>query len=216
MFRFYKKAGRKIYSFIRFKRRKSATGNFNAGRQLTVGEIALAREIYKNSIRYRDVKIHRGKYFFKQPPGSGMTPNGEIYVTDDPKRGNFLYKDDYSRESLALKAFFIHEMAHVWQYQNNILRVKTTAILGQLRHLGKYNKMYKYTLEARKHLFDYGIEQQAAIIEDYYIVVKENMPEFCAGRIQNQCTPAEKKELLEKVIASFILYPTFPSNKDDF
>jgi len=216
MFRFYKKAGRKIYSFIRFKRRKSVTENFNAARQLTAGEIALVREIYKDTIRYRDVKVHRGKYFFKQPPGSGMTPNGEIYVADDPKRGNFLYKDDYSTESPALKAFFIHEMAHVWQYQNNILRVKISAVLGQVRHLGKYNKMYKYTLEEGRNLFDYGIEQQAAIIEDYYIVVKENMPEFCAGRIQNQCSPAKKKELLEKVMADFIFDPTCSRNMNGF
>jgi len=216
MFRFYKKAGRKIYSFIRFKHRKSATENFKAARHLTAGEIALAREIYKDSIRYQDVKIHRGKYFFKQPPGSGITPNGEIYVADDPQRGNFLYKDDYSTQSLALKAFFIHEMAHVWQYQNNILRVKTSAILGQLRHLGKYNKMYKYTLEEGKNLLDYGIEKQAEIIEDYYIVVKENIPELCVGHIQNQCSREEKKELLGKAMADFIFDPTYPYNINDF
>ncbi len=216
MFRFYKKAGRKIYSFIRFKGGKSVTKNFNAARHLTVGEIALAREIYKDSISYRNVKIHRGKYFFKQPPGSGMTPNGEIYVADNPKRGNFLYKDDYSSQSVSLKAFFIHEMAHVWQYQNNILRVKTSAILGHLRHFGEYKKMYKYTLSKDKKLIDYGIEQQAAIIEDYYIVVKENMPKFCAGRIQNQCSHAEKRELLEKVMADFIFDPTYSRSKNDF
>lgn len=172
-------------------------------RNLTSGETELAREVYKDSIKYQKVKIHHGKYIFAQPAGSGMTPNGEIYVADDARQNNFLYKKDYSIESVELKAFFIHEMAHVWQYQNKILRVKTAAVLGQLRHFGRYGKMYKYVLDARKKLIDYGIEQQAAIIEDYYVVIKEGMPEFCGGRIQNQCAFAEKKELLEIVMTDF-------------
>ena len=172
-------------------------------RKLTLGEIELAREIFKDSIKYQKVKVHHGKYFFGQPAGSGMTPNGEIYVADDARHNNFLYKKDYSIQSVGLKAFFIHEMAHVWQYQNKILRVKTAAVLGQIRHFGRYGKMYKYTLDADKKLIDYGIEQQAAIIEDYYIVVKEEMSEFCGGRIQNQCAFAEKRELLEKMMADF-------------
>lgn len=174
------------------------------GRKLTSGEIELAREIYKDSIKYRQVKIHHGKYFFAQPAGSGMTPNGEIYVADDAEHNNFLYKKDYSTQSVGLKAFFIHEMAHVWQYQNKILRVKTSAVLGQIRHFGRYNKMYKYVLKPGKKLIDYGIEQQAAIIEDYYIVVKEGVPEFCGGRIQNQCGFVEKKELLEMAMVDFL------------
>jgi hypothetical protein len=172
-------------------------------RKLTLGEIELARGVFDDSIKYEKVKIHRGKYFFGQPAGSGMTPNGEIYVADDARLKNFLYKKDYSIESLGLKAFFIHEMAHVWQYQNKIIRVKTAAVLGQIRHFGRYSKMYRYTLDANKKLIDYGIEQQAAIIEDYYIVVREGVPEFCGGRIQNQCLFTEKKELLKIVMSNF-------------
>lgn len=172
-------------------------------RKLTAGEIELARAIFDDSIKYRKVKIHHGKYFFAQPAGSGMTPNGEIYVADNAKRSNFLYKKDYSIESVGLKAFFIHEMAHVWQYQNKILRVKTAAFFGQIRHFGRYGKMYQYTLDADKKLIDYGIEQQAAIIEDYFVVIKEGISEFCGGRVQNQCAFVEKRELLEKIMAQF-------------
>lgn len=172
-------------------------------RKLTQGEIELAREIFDDSIEYQKVKVHHGKYFFAQPAGSGVTPNGEIYVADNAKRNNFLYKKDYSIETVGLKAFFIHEMAHVWQYQNKILRVKTAAFFGQIRHFGRYGKMYRYVLDARKKLTDYGIEQQAAIIEDYYVVIKEGREEFCTGRVQNQCAFVEKRELLEIVMADF-------------
>ncbi len=47
-------------------------------RDLTSGEVILALDLFQDSIRYERVKIHNGKYFFKQPANSGMTPNGEF------------------------------------------------------------------------------------------------------------------------------------------
>ena len=132
-----------------------------------------------------------------------MTPNGEIYVS------GAIYRKDYSKAGVGLQAFFIHEMTHVWQYQNNILRVKLSAILGQIRHFGNYGKMYEYTLEEGKNLIDYGIEQQAAIVEDYFVNVKCGLAEFRGGRIQNRCAAAEKIEMLKNVMADFISDPTF-------
>ncbi|MGI8555199.1 MAG: hypothetical protein ACR2LT_02430 [Pyrinomonadaceae bacterium] len=133
-----------------------------------------------------------------------MTPSGEIYVNGSP------YRNDYSTADFFSKAFFIHEMTHVWQYQNNVLFVKTSAIWGQICHLGDYNEMYKYTLEDGKSLIDYGIEQQAAMVEDYYLVVKRGFNQFREGRIQNRGTFAEKRELLKKVMADFIADPLNP------
>lgn len=174
------------------------------GRSLTTGEIELARELFKDSIRYERVRIHNGKYFFWQPPDSGMTPNGEIYANGYP------YSNDYAAESLDLRAFFIHEMAHVWQYQNKILRVKLAAVCGQIRHLGNYPEMYKYRLQSGKRLIDYGIEQQASIIEDYYIVIMTGGAEFRSGRIQNKGSSAKKIRLLKNVMADFAADPTRP------
>ena len=86
-------------------------------RALTPGETALAKRLFKDSLDYTKVKIHNKKYVFVQPDNSGMTPNGEIYVS-----GSETYKNDYAKEVSRLRGFFIHEMAHVWQYQLNILR----------------------------------------------------------------------------------------------
>jgi type VI secretion system secreted protein VgrG len=60
-------------------------------RALTAGEIALAQRLYKDSINYTTVKVHNEKYLPIQPDESGMTPNGEIYIS-----GSRIYKDDYA------------------------------------------------------------------------------------------------------------------------
>lgn len=176
----------------------------SSGRNLTTGEIKLAGEIFRDSIRYERVRVHRGKYYFAQPANSGMTPSGEIYVNGS------IYRKDYAAAHVELQAFFIHEMTHVWQYQNRILHVKLAAIFGQIRCLGNYRKMYEYKLEAGKSLLEYGIEQQAAIVEDYFTVVKCGLSDFRGGRIKNREPLEEKIELLQGVMAEFLFDPTFP------
>ena len=175
----------------------------SGGRNLTVAEISLAREIFQHAIDYERVLVHRGKYFFTQPKNSGMTPNGEIYVNGS------IYRKDYAAAQIELQSFFIHEMTHVWQYQNRILHVKLFSILGQIRFLGNYARMYEYTLETGKSLIDYGIEQQAAIVEDYFTIVRHGANHFRGGRIQNRETLEEKIELLKSVMADFLFDPTF-------
>ena len=134
-------------------------------RALTAGEISLAQRIYKTAINYGKVKIHDEKYMVFQPDHSGMTPNGEIYVS-----GTGTYTADYSTSPSAdLRSFFIHEMAHVWQYQLNILSPIGSAIAESFRHFFNYAKAYEYELVTGKDLLDYRIEQQAQIIQDYYL-----------------------------------------------
>jgi hypothetical protein len=129
-------------------------------RALTSGEIALAQRLYKDSIDYSTVKIHNEKYLPIQPDNSGMTPNGEIYIAG-------AYEQDYSTAETKVRAFFIHEMAHVWQYQLNILSPVGAAIAEYILNVFDYAKAYKYELAPMKDLLRYRIEQQAQIIEDY-------------------------------------------------
>lgn len=171
-------------------------------RDLTTGERKVAREIYGKSINYSEVKIHRGKYFFTQPPHSGMTPRGEIYASDTA------YHDDYSKESDATQGFFIHEMAHVWQYQNGILNPIWSALKLQISHGFSYAKAYPYLLDADKTLIDYNMEQQASILEDYFRVVKRGL-DFRDERILNRReTHEEKIELMKTVLKKFLKNPS--------
>lgn len=171
------------------------------GRNLTLNETALAKKIFRDSIDYKKVKIHNQKYIFFQPSNSGMTPNGEIYVDG-------FYKKDYSVINDFGKAFFIHEMTHVWQYQLKILNPITAAIAENIRHFFSYDKAYEYKLEAGKDLLDYNIEQQASIIEDYFRVYMANIKPF-PGRMINSLDEIKKDMLFEKVLAKFLSNPTY-------
>ena len=125
-------------------------------RKITPLEYLLSLKIFKHSINYNKVRIHNERYVFFQPANSGMTPNGEIYL-------NGAYKEDFGLERPATQAFFIHEMTHVWQYQNHILNPIVSATFETLSHLFDYSEAYKYTLDETKDLRDYKIDKRALL-----------------------------------------------------
>jgi len=171
-------------------------------RALTAGEIALAQRLYKNSINYSTVKIHDEKYLFIQPDNSGMTPNGEIYVA-----GAKTYFADYSIEGVYERGFFIHEMAHVWQYQLNILSPIGAAINERILNVFDYDKAYDYELVASKDLLTYRIEQQAQIIEDFYRRWMEGAPP--SKHLKNSGGPGVYMPLYPQVLAHFLSNPAY-------
>jgi len=133
-------------------------------RHLTTGETELARQVFGNSIDYATVKIHDKAYVpVIQPKNSGMTPNGEIYTRD-------CYSADYSRGDINQRGFFIHEMAHVWQYQNKILHPIAAWAALTLKNKFNYATAYDFQLDKNKDLINYGMEQQASIIEEYFLL----------------------------------------------
>lgn len=179
-------------------------------RVLTSGEIDMARDIFRRSILYHEVRVHDEKYMFFQPDNSGMTPNGEIYVDG-------IYSSDYSRESAQRKAFFIHEMTHVWQYQNGILLVgvRSSAIFEMIGSLGDYGSIYDYVLDAGNDLTDYNLEQQASIVEDYFRLTRVRLRPRRAklpysrtcGATPSPSTPT--RHLYETVLKKFLRDPTY-------
>lgn len=184
------------------------------GRGLSADEIKLAQSIYKTSIDYAKVLVHKGKYGdlpygYGQPDNTLMTPNGEIYAPPN------VYSSDYASESNDFKATFIHEMCHVWQWQRNIKNVKTAAIIEWAWHGGDYNEAYYYKLEEYKDLKEFGLEQQAAIIEDYYRVIILNLDysKDAKGKTHNQNYPDDSlrqiKNLLYKATGKFIDNPGY-------
>ena len=173
------------------------------GRTLTAGETALARSVFRDSIDYARVSIHARRYVFFQPDASGMTPNGHVYACGDAHRS------DYAICDIDRRAFFIHEMAHVWQHQNRVLKVRTSAVRLMIRHRFRYAHAYRYTLAPKRDLLDYNLEQQATIIEDYFRVILNNA-DFARGRdgvtrIQNP--PDERSALLISAMRRFLTNP---------
>lgn len=178
-------------------------------RSLTLREEALAKAVFKSSIDYKKVRIHDKKYFPLQPRDVGMTPNGEIYVS-----GDLLYSSDYGVDSHYHKSFFIHEMAHVYQYQLKILNPIASAIGEYLTNGFNYLKAYEYTLEVGKDLLEYSLEQQAQIISDYFLLyILRGKLEI--NTLRNELDLVRKDKLYHKVLANFLADPNYARHKID-
>ena len=152
-------------------------------RNLTLGEIALAKLIFKNSIDYSKVKIFTGDYLPNQDPTTFVTPNGNIYAPKD------VYLGDYSVSSTDFKKVFLHEMGHVWQYQSE---VNVLVIAGSIHACAYFTKKDPYlydihefkeylsettpnvTTKLPKKLLDYNLEAQAEILADYWLIKYTN------------------------------------------
>ncbi|MBH1929847.1 type IV secretion protein Rhs [Serratia rubidaea] len=129
-------------------------------RRLTLGEIAMARRVFGDSIVYSRVWVHCESYlpFGLQNKNVAMAPNGELWLRKE------LYRHDFSVNTVIIddKHLFIHELGHVWQHQH-----------GQwvrMRGLFSWAAEYHYRLD-RKKLTDYPLEQQASILADYWLLL---------------------------------------------
>ncbi|MDO5069342.1 MAG: type IV secretion protein Rhs [Neisseria zoodegmatis] len=140
-----------------------AVTRIQKSRSLTQGEIDLAKQVFKDSIDYAKVKVHKGEYLlWVQDNQTVMTPNGEMYFPEE------IYEEDFSKRRQWL---FIHEMTHVWQHQ---LGYKVNHAGLSLSAQGGYypNNIayeYKHIITERNNLSDFNMEQQGSIIADYFI-----------------------------------------------
>ncbi|MBH1928077.1 type IV secretion protein Rhs [Serratia rubidaea] len=125
-------------------------------RPLTLGEVILARSIFGNSIIYNTVRVHCDSYlpFGLQASHTAMAPNGELWFRKE------LYKPDFSVSPIISQHTFIHELAHVWQYQHGMW-VRSRGLFSWITD-------YTYRLDGKRRLKDYPMEQQASIIADYF------------------------------------------------
>lgn len=178
-----------------------------ASRKLTKGEITLAKTVFGDSIDYGDVRIHNGKFMFWHPKGTGMAPEGNLYMYG-------CYSDDYAKGGAEERAHFIHEMAHVWQFQNRILDPVETAIELNLRHPFNYLAAYDYKMDGKKDLLAYNMEQQATIIQDYFLLVRENHWRD-SGRCKNREDEATRLAFYEKTLEKFLKNPSY-AKRDRF
>ncbi len=119
-------------------------------RNLTPAEIVLAQSVFAHHIDYSRVRIiaHRAVL-----PSYALSPNGHIYFNPSDYCANF------AQQALPIQSWFIHEMVHVWQYQSG-MRVLVNALL---------NRRYTYVLKTGKSFLDYGVEQQAQMVQDYFL-----------------------------------------------
>lgn len=145
-------------------------------RRLTPGERALA-DAFIGSIPYDSVRLYEqswrnGAFLIANRAGSAVAIGNEISFPSN------LYAADFSVASTRARGLFLHEMVHVWQYNNR----SYVPLLAGLEHIYKGNP-YDYSIVAGKSFDDYGWEEQAQIIQDCY--VNRSSP-ACDVRIPNE------------------------------
>lgn len=89
-----------------------------------------------------------------------MAPRGHLHFHPESQ----FYCDDFALASLGRKALFIHEMVHVWQVQT---RGEWFLLLN--RHPWC---RYDYSLKPGWKLEQYGIEQQAMIVQHAFLLAQ--------------------------------------------
>lgn len=131
-------------------------------RPLTPGEQSLARSVFGEAIDYAAVRIHHRNFVLWQGASYIIAPDGHLYLGR-----NLRGLTDFSAAGLAMQGLFIHEMAHVWQYQRGV-NVLVRGALEQVRHFCGFNQ-YRYRLDPGKALGQYKLEQQGEILRHYFL-----------------------------------------------
>ena len=145
---------------------QEALGVEPKGRSLKPDEIEMLRSIYGDSIDYSKVVIKEGKSGLI----SAVNPNNLFVV------GNTIYvppgAQDRWNDKEERKGLLVHEMAHVWQYQNGGIGYMGKAVAAQWwgPKGANYSRGYFYQDDviAGKPFEKLNPEQQASLIEDAF------------------------------------------------
>jgi len=179
-----------------------------AKRPLTAGEIALVKSVFGDSVNCDTVSVHDNRYTRIQRRGVAMAPNGSLYMPG-------CYFDDYSKKEPHLQSLFIHEMTHVWQHQNKVLNPVLSFVGLNLSHKFNYTAAYDYTLDPKKDLLDYNMEQQASIVQDYFLL-RATGNRLSTSHCNNTCDTEQKMALYGQVLGQFLKDPGYAKRKTIF
>lgn len=119
-------------------------------RYLTFGEKELARSVFAHDLDLAEIKIVAHRLVLKH---YAISPNGNVYFNLQD------WSEDFSQQSLAKQSWLIHELVYVWQIQQGFAVVRKEI----------FDRQYHYVFEQGKQFLNYGIEQQAQMVQDYFI-----------------------------------------------
>jgi len=145
-------------------------------RKLTANEIKVAKTVFKDTVAYGHVLLSDGAGMdgreFTLPLGEDVTTLGTITTPHGGVPRSFIvnvgggYPDMYLRKN---RSTLIHELTHVWQGMRSGLtwEVQVDSVLQQLM-VGQ-DRAYDYDRNNLGDWGDYHVEQQAKIVEDWYV-----------------------------------------------
>jgi hypothetical protein len=139
-------------------------------RGLTVGERQLAQSVFGESLLLDDIRIYACGWVLRH---YAISPNGHVYFHPDD------WQSDFSQASLALQGWLIHELTHVWQVQQGVSVLRRAL----------FDRRYRYVLRDDQLFLQYGIEQQAQIVQDYF--VRRAQGQACAA--YERCLPFKQQ-----------------------
>lgn len=136
-------------------------------RALTEGERAMLQPLFGASLDLDLVHVVQDKYVPFQGDDTYMTPENDIYAP------GALYLSDFSPPMIEpyTASTLVHEATHAWQHQSGLDLVAAGAITFAATG-GDYQAAYPYTLDRDKDLLDYNVEQQASIVEDWWLLTQ--------------------------------------------
>ena len=141
-------------------------------RYLSEDEIAYARQFFGDAIDYSEVKVFNRRHFHYGLPTSQNSVAtsffGNIHLYDENMRGQDL------TSSTNLKATLIHELTHVWQYQNYGI---VTHIQNTVPVVFQGSEKYDYEIDTSISFHDYKYEQQGEMMEDL-VYERERSPGY--------------------------------------
>ena len=165
-----------------------------SSRPLTAGEAAIVRRVFGDSIDLGRVRIHSRRWLpWVQPADSGMAPRGHVYMH------GVAWREDYAAATAGFRGWFVHEMTHVWQYQNRVLVPLWAGAWQMIRLRGDYRRAYDYVADPGRDLTSYNLEQQARIVEHWYLAEVEGLRPVGYDR-----------EAVRSVLARFRQDPAYP------
>ena len=127
-------------------------------RPLTASERALVAGLFGTAIDVEPVRVRRWRWWPLQPRRVVMAPMGHLHAAPDSPA----WSDCYASEGIAVQAFFLHEMTHVWQAQ-----LRGRWYLPLMRH--PFCR-YDYAIVPGRPFDRYGLEQQAEIVAHAYLL----------------------------------------------
>ena len=134
---------------------------------LTNEEIILGKSIFKNQIDWNVVMYDKGAWSAK--------PNFCLaYVS---------FNSINTRQNLS-DDILIHEMTHVWQYQNFGAGYIVNALAAQ-KSIERYNYAYYYDWMETKDILKFNAEQQADLIQDFFLIKKGEKAHWLTSNTSN-------------------------------
>lgn len=142
-------------------------------RHLAAHEIAIARSVFRDTIPYGEVLVSDGLGGGDRPftVPTSMPVRLPFYANFNAAGGRYVIHagDGYNGMSQLERdrKTLVHELAHVWQGENDAAW-SWSYVLFSLKDQALLPDAYAYDAERLRPWDDYGPEQQAQIVEDWY------------------------------------------------